>query len=83
MTRKKRPQYIIDIINSVNERLRLEKVKDANNNLFMWLELFLLKKNMYRGYNFFIDKENPYDNKIHSVLSGTDDPNKFDYLQFY
>ena len=80
---KKRPQYVTDIVKSVNERLRQAKVKDTNDTLFGWLCDWLLERGYYKGYNFFIDKYNDYVGKVIPVLAGTDDTEKYDYLQIY
>ena len=44
---KKRPKYIQDIVNDINAQLRAKYVKDENNDLFVWLCDYLLKRNMY------------------------------------
>lgn len=81
---KKRPQYVTDMVKSVNERLRQAKVKDPyNDTLFMWICDWLMKRGYYQGYNFYIDKYNDYARKVIPVLAGTADPEKYDYLQIY
>lgn len=80
---KKRPQYITDMVNSVNETLRMAKVKDTSDTLFGWLCAWLLERGYYKGYNFFIDKYNVYADKVIPVHAGSADPEKYDYLQIY
>ena len=80
---KKRPKYIQDIVNDINAQLRANYVKDENNDLFVWLCDYLLKRNMYEGYNF-----HKYGDKIVNgepivCLAGTADKNKFDFLQVW
>lgn len=77
-----RPKYIKDFVESANESLRLYKVKDDHkSDLFWFIHKYLTEKKTYRGYNFFKDKY--VDGKRYSVLAGSCDPDKFDYIQFY
>lgn len=43
----------LEIINDINLRLRRGAIKDTNNELFRFGCDYLLKKNMYHGYNMF------------------------------
>lgn len=77
-----RPKYVNEFLNKANDCLRRWKVKDDHNSdLFWFIHEYLSDKKMYRGYNFFKDKY--VDNKRYSVLAGSADPDKFDYIQFY
>ena len=80
---KKRPQYIKDIVESVNFDLRYRKVKDEDNDLFRWICYYLLKRGYYRGFNYFKDYDNKYLGKVVPTEAGSYDPDKFDYLQVY
>ncbi len=53
MADKKRPKYITELITKVNEYLREENIKDSSNDLFSFLQYYLIKKDMYHGYNFY------------------------------
>lgn len=77
--KKKRPKYVNEIIDSVNQELRNRKVKDLyENDLCRWLDSYLLKRGMYRGYNFYKEIE---DGRL--TLAGTANPEKYDCIQFY
>lgn len=43
----------LEIINDINLRLRRSAIKDSGNELFRFGCDYLLKKNMYHGYNLF------------------------------
>ena len=79
---KKRPQYVQEIVDDINEIFYHKKEKNAHCDLAIWLDHYLLKKEMYRGYNFFIDKTQT-DGKTYKVLAGSSDPNEYEYIQFY
>ena len=79
---KKRPQYVQEIVDDINEIFYRKKEKNAHCDLAIWLDHYLLKKGMYRGYNFFIDKTLT-DGKTYKMLAGSDDPNEYEYIQFY
>ena len=84
MVRKKRPQYVQDLVNKVNGNLRLLKVKDENDTLFWFMCDYLLKKGMmYEGYNFYKDKFNPYTNTIVPMLAGSCKKDEYEYLQIW
>ena len=38
---KKRPQYVIDMVNDINAYLRFKNVKDESDTLFCWLRNYL------------------------------------------
>lgn len=79
MTTKQRPKYVNEVIDGVNRELRNRKVKNfCESELCMWLDNYLLSKKMYRGYNFYREKEDG-----HLVLAGTSNPEKYDCIQFY
>lgn len=80
---KKRPKYIQDIVNDINAQLRAKYVKDENNDLFVWLCDYLLKRNMYEGYNFHKYGDKIVNGKRIVCLAGTADKNKFDFLQLW
>ena len=79
---KKRPQYVQEIVDEINEIFYRKKEKNALCDLAIWLDHYLLKKGMYHGYNFFIDKTHT-DGKTYKVLAGSSDPNVYEYIQFY
>ena len=79
---KKRPQYVQEIVDDINEIFYHKKEKNAYCDLAIWLDHYLLKKGMYRGYNFYIDKTLT-DGKTYKMLAGSSDPNKYEYIQFY
>lgn len=80
---KKRPKYIQDIVNDINAQLRANYIKDENNDLFVWLCDYLLKRNMYEGYNFHKYGDKIVNGKPIVCLAGTADKNKFDFLQVW
>lgn len=80
---KKRPKYIQDIVNDINAQLRANYVKDENNDLFVWLCDYLLKRKMYEGYNFHKYGDKIVNGKPIVCLVGTADKNKFDFLQVW
>ena len=79
---KKRPQYVQEIVDDINEIFYHKKEKNAHCDLAIWLDHYLLKKGMYRGYNLFIDKTHT-DGKTDKVLAGSADPNVYEYIQIY
>ena len=86
MANKKRPKYIKDIIEDVNFYLRMNKVKDENDTLFMWLCNYLSDKDMYQGFNY-----HKYGDKVANevtgerivILAGSYEKDKFDFLQVW
>ena len=56
MIKKKRPQYIQELVKETNKRLEIMNIKDEGDTLFRFVCDLLLKKNMYEGYNFFKKK---------------------------
>lgn len=74
---KKRPAYVQEIIDSVNERLKFDKEKDNFCPLMVWICNYLLKKDMYRGYNMF--NEVIRDGVSYNVYAGS--ATNFEYLQ--
>ena len=79
---KKRPQYVQEIVDEINEIFYRKKEKNSLCDLAIWLDHYLLKKDMYRGYNFYIDKTHT-DGTTDKVLAGSSDPNEYEYIQFY
>ena len=79
---KKRPQYVQEIVDEINEIFYHKKEKNTNCDLAIWLDHYLLNKGMYRGYNFYIDKTHT-DGTTYKVLAGSSDPNVYEYIQFY
>ena len=49
---KKRPQYVVELVNKTNDYLRFRKVTDTSDTLFVFMCDYLLKKNTYKGYNY-------------------------------
>ena len=80
---KKRPNYVTELVNKTNEYLRFRKVTDTSDTLFVFMTDYLLKKNMYHGYNFFKDVYNTYLQKNVSTEAGSYKEGEFDYLQIY
>ena len=79
---KKRPKYVQEIVDEINEIFYRGKEKDALCDLSCWLSHYLIKKGMYRGYNFYMDKTHT-DGKIYKTLAGSADPNVYEYIQFH
>ena len=80
---KNRPSYVTELVNKTNDYLRFRKVKDTKDTLFVFTCDYLLKKRMYKGYNFFKEVYNPYLKKVVSTEAGSYNENEFDYLQIY
>ena len=80
---KNRPSYVTELVNKTNDYLRFRKVKDTKDTLFVFMCDYLLKKRMYKGYNFFKEVYNPYLKKVVSTEAGSYNENEFDYLQIY
>jgi hypothetical protein len=79
---KKRPQYVQDLVNKANEHLRVHKVKDEyTDNLFTFVCDYLLKRDMYEGYNYFKMEYNTYIKKDVMVYAGSHKKDEFDFLQ--
>ena len=83
---KKRPQYVIDMLNDVNAYLRFRNVKDESDTLFCWIRNYLMDKDMYQGFNYY-----KYGDKIINsvtgekilILAGSYNKDEFDFLQVY
>ena len=80
---KNRPNYVTELVNKTNDYLRFRKVTDTSDTLFVFMNDYLLKKNMYYGYNFFKDVYNTYLQKNVSTEAGSYKEGEFDYLQIY
>ena len=78
---KKRPQYVVELVNKTNDYLRFRKVKDTTDTLFVFMCDYLLKKKMYEGYNFFKMEYNSYLKKNVIVYAGSYKEDEFDFLQ--
>jgi hypothetical protein len=83
MKHNKRPQYVTDLVEKANKRFRDFKIKDESNDLFVFVCDYLLKRNMYEGYNFYKDEYVHYVDKVVSVLAGSAKKEEYDYLQIY
>ena len=82
MPNKKRPQYIQDLVNKVNEHLRHFKVKEEyKDSLFSFMTMYLIERKMYEGYNYYKDMYNPYLNKTIPTLAGSYNKDEYEYLQ--
>lgn len=77
---KKRPAYVQEIVNSVNERLKISKEKNAFSPLMIWICDYLVSKGMYQGYTFFNEKLNHKGEPYNSLAGSATD---FEYLQVY
>lgn len=80
MADKKRPKYITELITKVNEHLREENIKNETNDLFSFLQYYLIKKDMYRGYNFY-NRMTTDTGEEYACLSGS--CTNYDFLQIY
>lgn len=78
----KRTKQLQTVVDKTNEYLRNNKIKDEGDSAFMVVMWALLETKTYLGFNFFKDKTLE-DGTVLSVLAGTSDPEKFDYLQLY
>ncbi len=83
MKHNKRPQYVTDLVEKANKRFRDFKIKDESNDLFVFVCDYLLKRNMYEGYNFFKNKYVHDVDKVVSVLAGSAKKEEYDYLQIF
>ena len=84
MVKKKRPQYVQDLVTKVNEYLRTNMVKDEyHDNLFSFMCDYLIQKKMYEGYNFYVDKYDPNLGKNIPMLAGSCKKDEYEYLQIW
>ena len=86
MSRKinERPKYVQSMVDEANQRFRQQKMKDKDRSDLFWFILdFLSKRNMYRGYNFYIDRFDEKKGINVPALAGTADPSKYDYIQIW
>lgn len=87
MRKKKRPQYIQELVNETNKRLEIMNIKDEGDTLFRFVCDLLLKKNMYEGYNFYKKKTMVINGEHHTYLAlpTKEDfkADKWDCLQIY
>lgn len=56
MRRKKRPQYIQELVKDTNKRLETMNIKDEGDTLFGFMCDLLLQKDMYEGFHYFKKK---------------------------
>ena len=61
----KRPKDIQNVVDSVNRHLEWFKVSDENNALFGWIQMYLLEKKSYMGFNYYC-----YNDEGHTILCG-------------
>lgn len=73
---KKRPQHITKMLADINNTLRVNKIKETSDHLFIWAVDYLLHNGYYKGYNFYIDSEF---NKDIPTLAGSS--TNYEYLQ--
>lgn len=66
-TNSKRPAYILSFIDEVNKMLCLKQIDDESDNLFVFACHYLVKKNMYKGVNYFTLKEHEVNGKTMQV----------------
>lgn len=79
---KKRPKYVEEYVNDVNNALEKWGIKDETNDLFLFACEYLMKHKMYEGFNFY--KHHPLkDGKEILALAGSGNKDKFDCLQLY
>lgn len=78
---KKRPQYLVNMINETNEYLRLNRVTDEHDSLFGFMCAYLLKRDFYQGFNYFKDEYNTHVKDVVSVFAGSYKKGEYDYLQ--
>ena len=78
----KRTKQLQAMVDRTNEYLKNNHIKDEGDSAFMVVSQVLLDTHTYKGYNMYKDKTLA-DGTVFSVLAGTDDPDKFDYLQLY
>lgn len=87
MIKKKRPQYIQELVKETNKRLEIMNIKDEGDTLFRFVCDLLLKKNMYDGYNFFKKKTIVIDGEPRNFLGNPTreelKAGKWDCLQIY
>lgn len=82
----KRSKQLQTVVDKTNEYLRKNKIKDQGNSAFMVVQWALLETHTYQGFNMYKDvKVKSWDGieRTMSILAGTSDPEKFDYLQLY
>lgn len=81
MAKKNRPTYVKQLVENANTYLRALKVKDESDSLFSFVCDYLLKRNMYEGYNYFKMEYNTYLKKDVMVYAGSYKKDEFDFLQ--
>lgn len=77
----KRPKYVQELVNEVNELWRATGQKNEHCTLMIFMQSYLLQKKMYRGYNFY--KVENHDGKDIAVLAGSADKDKYDFIQLW
>ena len=70
-------------LTKTNDSLRYRTLTATTDTLNVFLNDYLLKKNMYYGYNFFKDVYNTYLQKNVSTEAGSYKEGEYDYLQIY
>ena len=77
----KRPKYVQELINKVNELWRETGQKDEHCTLMIFMQSYLLQKKMYRGYNFY--KVENHNGRDIVMLAGSSDKEKYDFIQLW
>ncbi len=78
----KRTKQLEVVLKEVNSYLKNNKIKDQGDSVFCVMCHALIQAGVYRGFNMYKD-EKFADGTVVSVLAGTSDPEKFDYIQLY
>ena len=80
MRDKKRPKHITELITAVNAYFRTENIKDETNELFNFLQHYLISKDMYKGYNFY-NRMTTDTGEEYTCLAGS--CTNYDFLQIH
>ena len=77
----RRSKQVEALIADVNDYLRYNEIKDESNPVFSVVADSLLRNKLYMGYNYYRYKYTETGRV--TVLAGSGDPSKFDFLQIY
>lgn len=75
---KKRPKYILELIEMANSHLKMRELSDTSP-LFWFMQSYLIKKKMYEGYNYYKISIDDDGNK-HTILTTESEA---EFVQFY
>lgn len=83
---RKRPNYVTELVDKTNATLKVRKIISVNDSLFSFIQLYLIRKNMYEGFGFFRTETKNIDGKevkVDVMLKGDEYIDKNTFLKLF